>query len=415
MKDFAQLRDSKKACLIDSVGSISFRDFFIEVDRRVAVIEQSFRNIESIQLSPDSGREFLFFFWASILLGRPFIPVNRNRENSDLLEAARLNTQASHKKPDTESIWLQMYTSGTSGSPRQVSLRGRNLLASVSAHAKEHDQTEDDIWLASLSPLHIGGMMIFIRAMFLHQTVVWHTFSAETFHSLVTKFKITGVSLVPTMLESLYQNRVPVKGTCLRHVLCGGAKLTDAARKRYSDWPIRDVYGSTETCSQIISDGKAMDNVEFRVCDDGRLALLGPQICDDVLDEHGWYKTNDLVEIHDGRVRIVGRADLVIISGGKKLNPLPVEEVLAAAFPGQTLVLIGLPDEYWGEKAVLVTDSINKSDITLERVRDILRESGVESFQYPKELHFLSHLPRSAIGKTDRQRLVRELGDRKGV
>src|SRR5690606_23493026 len=110
-----------------------------------------------------------------------------------------------------------------------------------------------------------------------------------------------------------------------------GQALPEPLRERAADLGIRLVrtYGSSETSGGCVYDGVPLDGVGVRVVD-GQLQIAGPQLADGYLgdealtarafirDEHGirWYRTGDLGLLEDGAVRVHGRADNVIVSGG---------------------------------------------------------------------------------------------------
>ena len=114
-------------------------------------------------------------------------------------------------------------------------------------------------------------------------------------------------------------------------VLVGGGPLDPACapRRRRAGIRIVQTYGMSETCGGCVYDGLPLDGVEVRIGDDGEVLLRGPMLFDGYEGEpertaavlrDGWFHTDDLGELDDdGRLRVTGRRDDVIISGGVKV------------------------------------------------------------------------------------------------
>ena len=105
-----------------------------------------------------------------------------------------------------------------------------------------------------------------------------------------------------------------------------------------------------------------LDGVAVKVDAEGQVLLAGPVLFDGYEDEpertasvlaDGWLRTNDLGDIDaDGRLRILGRADDVVISGGVKVPPPAVERMLTTHPSVAAVCVVGVPDPEWGERVV---------------------------------------------------------------
>ena len=116
------------------------------------------------------------------------------------------------------------------------------------------------------------------------------------------------------------------------------------------------------------------------------------------LTKDGFFQSSDLGEFTDGKLKILGRADDVIKSGGEKISLVDIEERFQRLFPGVEVVAFGKPDAEWGEKLCIAVTS----NISLTEVQGKL--TGVNS---PKEIFVLQQIPRTALGKVDRKELAK--------
>jgi O-succinylbenzoic acid--CoA ligase len=279
-----------------------------------------------------------------------------------------------------------------------------------------------DRWLNCLPLYHIGGQSILWRCARAAACVVLHDgFVAETVARDLDTHSITHLSLVPAMLARLLDLgcRPP---SSLRAVLIGGAALSRPLydRATAAGWPLHVSYGMSETAAQVATFtpndgawheglvGHPLPGHEIRIGNDGRIRIRGPQVMlgyldGSGLDAEGWLTTGDLGEIDgDGRLTVLGRADDMLISGGRNIHPQEIESCLAAC-PGVVDVAVtGLPDPVWGDLVVaLVVGSIDHADL-LDHARRHLPSAAL-----PRRIRQLDSLPRNAAGKLERAALRR--------
>jgi acyl-CoA synthetase (AMP-forming)/AMP-acid ligase II len=128
---------------------------------------------------------------------------------------------------------------------------------------------------------------------------------------------------------------------------------------------------------------------------------------------NGWLHTRDLGWMDaDGYVYLAGRKDDVIIRGGENISPGEVEVVLHAHPAIEEAAVIGLPDVDWGEQVMAIVVPKTGSPLTAEEVIDWCHQR-LASFKKPTRVHFVSTLPRNALGKVLRHEL-REQYTRQG-
>ena len=116
-------------------------------------------------------------------------------------------------------------------------------------------------------------------------------------------------------------------------------------------------YGSSETCGGCVYDGVPLDGVEIDVDghEDGRIRIRGPVLFDGYDGDpeltaatlvDGWFVTSDLGRVDDGRLRVLGRVDDVVISGGVNVPTPAVARRLRAEHPG---LLLPIPGNYYDD------------------------------------------------------------------
>ncbi|HEX2849980.1 MAG TPA: AMP-binding protein, partial [Acidimicrobiales bacterium] len=293
---------------------------------------------------------------------------------------------------------LVVATSGTTGAPKGVVLTHDAVAASAEAtSARLAVDPGHDSWLACLPLAHIGGLSVVTRALATGTPVsVAAGYDPDSTATLV--------SLVPTVLERHDTSR-------FRAVVVGGS----------GDWRVRapnvvHTYGMTETGSGIVYDGVALDGVDVRVDPSGEILVRGPMLLrgyrgaggdgvDDPKDADGWLATGDLGAIGDeGRLTVFGRAGDVIVTGGEKVWPDAVEQVLRAVSGVGDVAVAGVDDEEWGQRVVawIVPDGEAPS---LPALRDVVKQS-LPAYAAPKELVVVEALPRTPLGKLRRNLLV---------
>jgi o-succinylbenzoate---CoA ligase len=310
---------------------------------------------------------------------------------------------------------FRLWTSGTAGRPTAVDLTVANLNASGDAVIRRLGLSPDDRWYASLSIAHVGGLALVWRAAMVGCLVVaTGRYRSEELGALLTFGRATHASLVPTQLRRLLDRYPDGPTETVRCLLVGGAALPDALLERALEagYPMAVTYGLTQATSQVATAppelvreapgtvGFPLDGLEVHLAADGEILVRGSTIAPGAADSEGWLSTGDLARMDDlGRIWITGRKSHRIVSGGVNVDPVEVEEALQA-IPGVTdAVVVGLPDDVWGEQvaAVVVTDgSIGDADEVTSVVADRLSKAAL-----PRRVRLVEHIPRNANGKAD--------------
>lgn len=327
-----------------------------------------------------------------------------------------------------DDIALLVATSGSSGQPKAVMLTARNLHAAAQASATRTPLHPGDRWLACLPLFHIGGFSILTRcALADAEAVLQQGFDAARVWQALRTERITHFSLVPAMLAQLLECSAETPPATLRHVLIGGAALSAelAERAAQRGWPLQPTYGMSETASQVATlaqmslpwrpgrVGQPLPGVELAQDAGGRLMIRGPMVMAGYANpegrrgdglQDGWFVSNDLAEINDvGELRIIGRADEVIISGGKKVHPAMVEEQLLRCPGVEAVAVVGRNNATWGE----IVTTVYSGTLDEAELLAWCREHIAGAWR-PRAALRVAALPQLSSGKPDRQ-AIRQL------
>lgn len=329
-----------------------------------------------------------------------------------------------------QRVALVVETSGSTGTGKRVALSSEALLAG--AAAADAALGGPGGWVLALPTHYIAGLNVLTRSITAGTTpVVLPTghFDAAAFADAADRLVVGPAaprrytSLVPVQLARVLDDpRATAALGRFDAVLVGGQATPVALRERARAAGIRIVttYGASETSGGCVYDGEPLGTVRAALVD-GELQLAGPMLAEGYLDDpartaatfterdgHRWYRTGDAATIVDGRIRVTGRLDDVVISGGEKV-PLGAVERIVRELPGQDgAVVTRRASGEWGEVPVVVTEQPVDLQVVRARVGDALGRAA-----RPAEVLVVDRMPMLATGKPDR-RAVRALADREG-
>lgn len=335
-----------------------------------------------------------------------------------------------------------LYTSGTSGDPRLVRLSWRNHEASATANAMNLGVRPDDNWLCCLPLYHVGGLAVVLRsAIYGTRATLFERFDPATLLEHLER-DVTIVSLVPTMLRRLVQESGGLDALSrrlahgkLRAILLGGGAADPAFIHQClaAGLPIVQTYGMTETGSQVAtmppefalqkigSSGfplfgaaieiRSADGEPLRSPGTGVIWVRGPMVATGYVNapaaqqEHffdGWFKTGDLGELDDdGFLWVHGRHDDVIVTGGEKVAPDRIEQVIARYPTVTDVAVFGVADVEWGQRVVAAVVTAT----TVEEL-DAWCRGQLADYERPREWRIVESVPRTSTGKVQRARLA---------
>ncbi|KAA1298068.1 MAG: hypothetical protein EGP06_05385 [SAR202 cluster bacterium] len=441
-------------------GEYSFKDFFELLIEYYNFSSEIINKNEKITFISKSVLQYSIFSNLIPMLGGIFVPMNPKSpideitkkmniigskkiiydESIELEKVDNISLFRSEKSqesnyrftwPSYEETFCILFTSGSSGLPKAVSISRKNIESSCNISQKNLNVEKSDKWLLCMPPYHAGGLSIIYRSLILgNKFHIEDDFNSEKVIDLIMSEKINIVSMVPTMLSKIvYQmkDRNLIAPKSFKFVLSGGAKTPEELILSSNNIGLKTLptYGMTETSSQIAT---ASPNDEFRPLNSVGKPLLrdsvkiaknseiqvSEKMVANYYDEKvskKWLQTGDYGYIDkDNYLFVKGRIDELIISGGENINPLEVEEFISKNKKIKECIVLGKTDEYWGEKVVAAIYS--DDDITLEEINSYL--GGLDKFKYPKDIVQLKKpLPKLHNGKFDRKKIKKLIDESK--
>ena len=362
---------------------------------------------------------------------------------------------------DPENTAVLLFTAGTTGRPKAVMLSHLSFTEFMLTNVEPPDPDSEERAVLSLPMHHIAGLQSALAAIYGGRSIVMERqFEAGEWLGLVAQHQVSRALVVPTMLKQLldHSSFSATDLSSIKVITYGGASMPPSLIERaifaFPGVQFINAFGQTETGSTIAmvppedhvlegppdvvakrrkhlaSIGKPLDDVELRVVNDegvdvgldvtGEIVARGPRLmsgywgqadatADTIRD--GWLYTGDLGYIdEDGYVYLEGRAKDFIKRGGEMVAPEEVENIIHAYEGVAECAVIGLPDETWGERVVVVIVQEPGANVTEDSVKQVCREH-LAGFKRPEQVVFVDALPRNALGKV----LKRELRERYGA
>ncbi len=322
-------------------------------------------------------------------------------------------------RPVNEKTAVVIATSGSTGQPKGVELSAAALTHSARASLARIGAAPGDRWLLCLPATHVAGIQVLVRSLVAGtEPVIAGNLSPAT----AKDSGCAHVSIVPTQLRRLLaaEDTPATWADTFTSVLLGGAAAGAGliATARDAGIPVVTTYGMSETCGGCVYDGLPLDGVAVSAAADGRIRIRGPVLFSGyrlrpdltaAAFADGWFRTSDLGVLDaSGQVTVRGRADDVINTGGEKVVAGEVASVLETCPGVREAVVVGRPDEEWGERvtAVIVPDN-SAQPPTLDLLSRHVRER-LPRYAAPRELVLLDALPMLPSGKPDLGILRRE-------
>lgn len=336
-------------------------------------------------------------------------------------------------------------TSGSTGRPKKTVLSTQALTAS--GRATERATAGPGQWLLCLPTHYVAGIQVLARSVLAGTRPVampTEHFTPAAFADAAQRLThpVRYVSVVPTQLQRILDPRDgapdPRAVAALARfdaVLVGGSALSPDLALRAADAGVRVVrtYGMSETCGGCVYDDAALDAVTAGIVPDGapssaipapnerregRIWLGGAAVADGYLDDPAqtadhfrvidgvrWYRTDDLgVLREDGTLRVLGRTDDVINTGGVKVSAGLVAAELQRDERVRQALVLAVPHPEWGQAVAAVIALREGSDhpaVERELSSSIRDELGAPAV--PKLWRHVAQLPILATGKPDRR------------
>jgi len=313
---------------------------------------------------------------------------------------------------DADRSFLKLFTGGSTGKPKVWSKSPRNLLAEAFYLRDKFGLTSKDLFISTVPPYHIYGLLFSILAPFVSQARVLpevFTFPQEII-STINRHKATVLVSVPIHYRSLKVENLSTPTLRVAFSSSGVLTRSDATHfLKKTGLGINEIYGSTETggiASRSISENtdswKPADVVSWRMSGK-RLAVRSDFISREMdRDGDGFCVTGDEVQPDkNGRFLLLGRADGIVKVAGKRVDLLDVQNKIQTLPTVRDAVVIALPAEKGRESVIAAVVACELTEIQLRKM--ILEK--LEPYAMPRRIKILPSITRTATGKIDFRRV----------
>ena len=361
--------------------------------------------------------------------------------------------RAAPEEPDeTPEEWQPFaisYTSGTTGTAKGIVLSHRSRVLSCFGMAAEYGcYGPDDTHLAFAPLFHGGGFVFALAAVFFGGFCeLLPRFDPETVLQRLCDGRFTGTFMVPTHFHAILNLGEGVLSRYRNHrltaLISNAAPLPQVTKEKivaqFGEGVLHETYGSTE--AGIVTNLRPPDQLRKKSCvglpfvgnrirllDDegketapgevGELFSTSPYLFNGYWSKpdettatmrDGWVSAGDMARRdEEGYVYIVDRRKDMIISGGVNVYPREVEDALSRHPAVREVAVVGVPDEYWGERIKAFVVPLADAQPTPDELIAYGKEN-LAGFKVPKEVDFIDALPRNPGGKV-LKRVLRETG-----
>jgi long-chain acyl-CoA synthetase len=352
-----------------------------------------------------------------------------------------------HPRAGKEDVALLLYTSGTTGIPKGVPLRHRNLVANVlqgRAWVPGLQEGKESV-LVALPLFHAYGVTVSVllgvalaaRLVLLPKPEIGLIMDA--IEREVPSFVPAVPPLYQRIVDEAERRGVSIRG--IRYALSGAMPLPATLVERWesaSGGLLVEGYGLTETSPVIVGNpmtekrrpgsiGVPFPDVQIRIADpedldrdvppgdSGELLVRGPQVfsgyrgvpAETAAAFHdGWFRTGDVVTMAaDGFLTIVDRIKEIIITGGFNVYPSEVEAVLRTHAGVLDVAVVGLRHAQGGEEVVAAVVLVEGVAVRPEDLQEHSRQR-LTPYKVPRRIVFVDELPTNPMGKVLRREVA---------
>jgi O-succinylbenzoic acid--CoA ligase len=303
-----------------------------------------------------------------------------------------------------ENKQVKAKTSGSTGSPKDIRLEKAKMIESAKMTGEFFKFKKEDKALLCLSPRFIAGKMMIVRAIIWQMNLICVKPDGHPLNE--PNSIIDFAAMIPLQVSNNIHNKSQIEK--IKTILIGGGVVDKNLEDKLGNinCDFFSSFGMTETLSHVAiktlngpnksNTYKALNGITFTLDDRNCLKIKAQKLINKEI------VTNDIVNlISSTEFEWLGRFDHVINSGGIKLFPEQIEEKLSS-YINQAFFLIGIPDEYLGEKMILLIESNDHSE---EQKKKILAkiEPYLENFQSPRDIFTISKFKRTSTGKIQRK------------
>jgi fatty-acyl-CoA synthase len=381
------------------------------------------------------------------------IPIGHGEKYEDWISSS--STSFNFPEFDENRTATLFYTTGTTGDPkgvtyshRQLVLHTLGLLAGFGSFSGDSGLHRDDVYMPLTPLFHVHGWGFPYAATMLGLRQVYpNRYDPETILQLIDSEAVTFSHCVPTVLSMLLDHPNSKKVNLSRwKVIIGGSALSKSLQSRASKFGIRlhAAYGMSETCPFLtVADLSSTDPdaqsqtgfpgplVDLRVVSPnmqdvphdglttGEIVVKAPWLTNGYMDNpkaskdlwrNSYLHTGDVGYIREnGSLQVTDRLKDVIKTGGEWISSLTLENIASSCSNIEEVAAIGIPNEKWGERAVLVVKLSNNANPDLVR-KDLMRKfrehfelGEISKWAIPDNIFFVEQLPKTSVGKLDKK------------
>jgi acyl-CoA synthetase (AMP-forming)/AMP-acid ligase II len=354
-----------------------------------------------------------------------------------------------------DRVMMVVHTSGTTGHPKGAQITNDNFMATLRLYeATGHDyfrSRPDDVHIAFQPFFHIGGSeLLFQYGYYGCLSALMPDFEVGGFLDLLERHNARRVALPPTVINMILDHPRSESADLSRlaYITYGGSPITPALLRRATKrWNVSFIglFGQTEStgmgtylppeehaadgAERMDSVGHPLPGVELKIVDiatgadlppgeSGEVCLRGdsvmagywrqPDASARTIEPDGWLHTGDAGYVDEqGYLYLKDRIKDMIISGGENIYSAEVEAAIAEHPAVNSVAVIGVPDELWGEAVKAIVVLHPGAEATERQIIDFTAQR-IARYKRPKSVEFVAELPRSANNKI----LKRELRKR---
>jgi long-chain acyl-CoA synthetase len=331
------------------------------------------------------------------------------------------------------------YTSGTTGKPKGVMVSHRSrVLTFLGMSVAYGGYGPTETYLAVAPLFHGAGFAFAMAAPFFGGTCeILPAFEPETVISKLHTGGYGGTFMVPTHFHAVFNLEPAIlernRGNQLKALVSNAAALAQATKHKivdyFGDGVLHETYGSTEAA--IVTNLRPEDQLRKERCvglpftmtmvklvdgqgnpvaqgEVGELYSRSPYLFNGYFGQpdetakaykDGWVTAGDMARMdEEGYIFLVDRKKDMVITGGINVYPREIEEVLFSHEAIKEAAVIGVPDDYWGEKLVAFVVTGRDGSVEPAALDAFLRDN-LATYKVPRDIRFIDALPRNAAGK----------------
>ncbi len=362
------------------------------------------------------------------------------------------------------------YTTGTTGDPKGVFYSHRQLvlhtlgamaaLGSSADHGRFH---RDDVYMPITPMFHVHAWGVpFVASVMGVKQVYPGRYEPESLLKLIRDEGVTFSHCVPTILHMLLNHPFAKQVDFSRwKVVIGGSALPQGLAKQALDLGIDIMggYGLSETCPMLVlaqlqrsmlekgqedqlyyrcKAGRPLPLVDIRIADEdmnslpndgettGEVVVRAPWLTQGylknpetsaVLWRGGYLHTGDIGHLDaEGYLKVTDRLKDVIKSGGEWVSSILLEDLVSQLPQVSEVAAIGIPDEKWGERPVILVvprdgKSIRPKDV-FDHLKQFVAEGVIEKWAVPDRIEIVDAIDKTSVGKIDKKRLRQRYANR---